>query len=407
MTSRRNFLTLLGAGAAATLVGCDAGAPRSAPPVGAASPDVLLVDTVGGLAVLRGGSLESWGAAVASPDGQTIFATRAWGADTELRMVSVNTGVVTRSMKLPGRWSPSAASTLGVALVESQAASVDTAYPPTGRNRTSVLIVSDGTTHRLDLSGNYAPDAFANDGSGLFVLDWLPSTAPEHYRVREVNLNTGEVYALLGRDKQPIPPEAEEQMRGVRRNAVIGGGNEVLYTLYTHQPAGADTKAGWSGEDNAFIHTLHLVQHWAYCVDLPAPFGLDPNSSHAIAIEAGGVRLFVVDAAAGKLAVVDTDSLEVRRVVDVAKAVGPAFATFAANTLFIAAGTTMIPVAGRDLKPGRARDLPAAVSGLASSMDGQRLYVSGADALEWYDATSGDRIGRVPVKGLTGVRQVL
>jgi DNA-binding beta-propeller fold protein YncE len=148
------------------------------------------------------------------------------------------------------------------------------------------------------------------------------------------------------------------------------------------------------------------VQHWAYCVDLPAPFGLDPNSSHAIAIEPGGSRLFVVDAAAGKLAVVDTESLEVRRVLDVPKEAGPAYATFAANTLFIAAGTAMVPVAGRDLVPGPARGLPAPVTGLASSVDGQRVYVGMADAVEWYDGGA-NRLGRVPVKGLTGVRQAL
>lgn len=400
MTSRRNFLTLLGAGAAASLVGCDAGAPRSAGPQ--AAPDVLLIDTVDGLAVLRGATVQPWGAAVASPDGRTIFATRPNGGDTELRTISVNSGVVTRSVHLPGRWSPSAAGPLGVALVDD----AGTAYPPTGRNRTSVLIVSDGETRRLDLAGNYAPDAFTDDGSGLFVLDWLPSTAPEHYRVREVNVSTGEISALFGRDKQPIPPEAEEQMRGVRRNAVLGDSGEVLYTLYTHQPSPAAGTAGWTGGDNAFIHTLHLVQHWAYCVDLPAPFGLDPNSSHAIAIEPGGSRLFVADAAAGKLAVVDTESLQVGRVLDVPKADGPAYATFAANTLFIAAGTAMVPVAGTNLAAGPPRQLPAAASGLASSVDDQRVYVGMADAVEWYDG-GGRRLGRVPVKGLTGLRQAV
>jgi hypothetical protein len=401
MTSRRNFLTLLGAGAATTLVGCDAKAPRSAPAQGA--PDVLLVDTVDGLAVLRGDSVQAWGPAVVSPDSQTIFATRAIGPDTELRTISVNSGLVTGSVRLAGRWSPSAAGPLSIALVEG----TDSAYPPTGRDRTIVLIVSNGSTHRLDLAGNYAPDAFTGDGSALFMLDWLPSTAPEHYRVREVDVSNGQISTLWGRDKQPIPPEAEEQMRGVRRNAVIGSAGEVLYTLYTHQPApGSDAKAGWTGEDNAFIHTLNLVQRWAYCVDLPAPFGLDPNSSHAIAIEPGGTRLFVVDAAAGKLAVVDTESLEVQQVVDVPKAVGPAYATFASGTLFIAAGTTLIPVAGRDLKPVAIRELPAAVSGLTSTVDGHRIYVGMSDALEWYDG-AGQRLGRVPVRGLSGVRQVV
>src|SRR5262249_3520838 len=162
---------------------------------------------------------------------------------------------------------------------------------PAARDHTSVLIVRGGEVRRLDLTGNFVPDAFTPDGAGLFVLDWLPWTAPEHYRVREVDLASGAASALYGRDKQPIPPEAEEQMRGVRRNAVFGTGGDVLYTLYTHQPGTGP--AGWPGTDNAFIHTLQLDQHWAYCIDLPSPFGLDANASHALAIDGGGSHLFV------------------------------------------------------------------------------------------------------------------
>ena len=401
MTSRRNFLTLLGAGAAATLLGCDDGAPRPVADPGA-TPDVLLVDTVAGLVILRGGSADAWGPAVATPDGHTIFAARTAGTDTELRTLSARSGEVARSVRLPGRWFPSAAGPSGLVALVAPASGPD-AYPPAGRDHTSLLIVSGDAVRRLDLAGNYVPDAFTPDGRGLFVLDWLPSTAPEHYRVREVNVVSGAVSALYGRDKQPIPPEAEEQMRGVRRNAVFGAGGDVLYTLYTHQPA----TAGWSGTDNAFIHTLQLDQHWAYCVDLPSPFGLDANASHALAIDPSGSRLFVVDAAAGKLAVVDTDSLSVQRTVDVPRGGGPAYLAYAGEALHLAVDTSVVTIAGRDPTGRPVWNLPARALGLASNVDGTRMYVGLPDAVEWYGAAGGQRLGRVPVTGLTGLRQAV
>jgi DNA-binding beta-propeller fold protein YncE len=406
MTSRREFLTLVGAGVAATMVGCDAGPAR--PAADPSIRDVLLVDTTNGLAVLRGGVVQPLGSAVVTPDGQTIYATRAIGSDTELRTLSSRTGVVSRSVQLPGHWTPSVAGAPNdvVALVADAAAVSPDLYAPSGRTSTSVLIVDGATTHRFDLAGNYVPDAFTRDSLELFVLDWVPSTAPEHYRVRGVDLASGEVSVLWGRDKQPIPPEAEEQMRGVRRNAVYAISGDILYTLYTHQPAPGSATAGWSGSDNAFIHTLHLDQRWAYCVDLPAPFGLDPNTSHAIAIDSNGSSLYVVDAAAGKVAVVDTESLEVQRVGDIPPMTGPAYATFAAGALHIAVGARMVPVR-RDLTLGTAWSLPEPTLGLLSSVDGTRVYVGSSGAIDWYDVTNRQRLGGSAVDGLVGLRRAV
>ena len=409
MTSRRNFLTLVGAGAAATLLGCAPETRRGTDPAGTATPDRLLVDTAGGLVVLRGGVADALGPAATTADGQTIFTVRAVGADTELRILSARTGEVTRSVQLKGRWTPSTGGSFGdvVALVPPGTVS-DAAYPPAGRSGTSIMVVAGEKVQRLDLPGNYTPDAFAIDATGLFVLDWVPSTAPEHYRVREAHVVGGAVTALYGRDKVPIPPEQEEQMRGVRRNAVLGAHNDVLYTLYTHQPSSstgaADEKEGW---DAAFIHTLHLEQRWAHCIDLPAPFGLDPNASHAIAIDTGRLTVYVVDAAAGKLAVVGTESLDVQRVLDIPKGTGPAYAAFAADTLFVATGTQVVAVAARDMSSRMVGSLPAEALGLMSSMDGQRVYAGLPDSVFWYDARSFTKLGRVPVQGLTGLRRAV
>jgi hypothetical protein len=214
----------------------------------------------------------------------------------------------------------------------------------------------------------------------------------------------GAVTALYGRDKAPIPPEQEEQMRGVRRNAVLGTHNDVLYTLYTHQPSSSTEEEGW---DSAFIHTLHLEQRWAHCVDLPAPFGLDPNASHAIAADTDGTNVYVVDAAAGKLAVVGTESLSVERVLDIPKGTGPAYAAFAADTLYVATGTQVVAVAGRDLSSRVVASLSGNAYGLASSVDGHRVYVGLPDAVAWYDAATFTQSGRIAVPGLTGLQRAI
>ena len=406
MTSRRNFLTLVGAGAAASLLGCSPGARRDPPPT--ATPDRLLVDTADGLVLLHGEEMDALGPAATTADGHTIFTAQWVGADTDLRILSTATGEVTRSVHLAGRWTPSTGGSFGDVVALLPPSYTSDTYPPAGRSGTSMMVVSGEEVHRLDLPGNYTPDAFARDATGLFVLDWLPSTSPEHYRVREVQLSGGAVSALFSRDKVPIPPEQEERMRGVRRNAVLGTHNDVLYTLYTHQPSpsagSAEAEEGWNA---GFIHTLHLDQRWAFCVDLPAPFGLDPNTSHAIAADTDGTSVYVVDAAAGKLAVVGTESLAVQRVLDIPRGTGPAYAAFAADTLYVVTGTQVVGVAGRDLSSHVVDSLPGNALGLASSVDGQRLYVGLPNGVAWYDARSFAKLGQVTVPALTGLRQAI
>jgi hypothetical protein len=90
-------------------------------------------------------------------------------------------------------------------------------HRPAGRERTTIVVAdSSGArpAREFDLAGNFEPEAFSADDAYLFVLEYLPANAPEHYRVRRVELATGQVQPLLLRDKQLIPASAEEEMRG-------------------------------------------------------------------------------------------------------------------------------------------------------------------------------------------------
>jgi hypothetical protein len=397
MTTRRNFLTLVGGGAALTLAGCGPSDQSVAPVAGPGAPDILVVDTDSGVCVVRGAAVAGYGAAVLTPDAATLYTARRDPDSTELRGVSVRTGEVTSSVRLAGSWIPSVAGA-APGLVALTA-------PGPGSERTALLVTGFGEPVRLDLAGNYVPDAFSTDGHGLFVLDWRPATNPDHYRVRDIDLATQTPTALLSRDKQVILDE--EDMAGQRRGAVFGPGPEILYTLYTQQPGTADPR--W---DAAFIHTLQLGQHWAYCIDLPAPFGRGPHAGHALALTPDGRSLYVVDTGSGRLAAIDTESLTVGRGVDLPKLAGPAtFAAVNEDAIFIGTGTRIQVVDRATLGLLATWTLPAEVRGLALGAAG-RLYVGRPGAVAWYDVNTGHvaaanpaaALGSVAVPGLSAVR---
>jgi DNA-binding beta-propeller fold protein YncE len=255
------------------------------------------------------------------------------------------------------------------------------------------------------------PDAFTQDGAGLFVLEWLPPQAPDRYRVRLLELASGAMQPLLTRNKVPVPVGAEEEMRGDGRQAVLSPDRQVLYTLYTHQPDHRHTRdliAGRPGGAHAFVHVLQLTERWAYCLDLPHPFGEGPAEGHAVAISADGHRLAVVDVTSGSLAYADTAALTIERVVPVPAAEDSASLALAPDgrRVFVGAGTT-VTVLDRNTDTVIARwPVPDPIRGLALSPDAARVYAGGADEVVWLDATSGTLRGRAAVDGLTALRHV-
>lgn len=402
--SRRSILTLLAGAGATALAGCEPTRGR-APAV--TVPDPLLVRVDEGLGLLRGSERRTISHAVATADGTWVFATAPEGPDTACWRIDTATGRTSARTVLSGRWVPQAVSAdgTGVALTTT-GVTVNGGRPP-GREVTPVLVAdTGGERHRLDLRGNIVPEAFTADRTGLFVLEWLPATAPDRYRVRVVDLATGTPGPLSTRTKTSVPPGAEEEMRGDGRQAVLAPDRTVLYTLYTHQPGHQHTRdlvSGRPGNAHAFVHTLNLRERWAYCVDLPHPFGEAAAAGHAMAISPDGGRLLVADVSSGTVADIATDELAVRRTVPQARGTGAAHAAAGNDRLFLAAGTT---VRALDLtRLTGAADWPVRepVTGLVTSRDGSRLYVGQRDAVSWHDAATGRELGRVPVPGLVGV----
>ncbi|WP_199516453.1 hypothetical protein [Nucisporomicrobium flavum] len=377
MTTRRDLLIL--AGAVAGLSACDP--PRRTPVT--AVPDRLIARTTGGLVTVDGSTTRRWGERSAvSPDGSFVYAMK----DGTLTGPAANA-------QLEAGWAPEVVSADGTACVL--------------RRPGSLLVTHGENQTRLPVAGNIQADAFTTDTLGLFVLEWLPAEAPDHYRVRLMDLGTGALSPLLTRDKRPVPAGAEEEMRGEGRQAVLSPDRQTLYTLYTHQPGHQHTRnllAGTRSDVHAFVHVLHLEQRWAYCLDLPHPFGEGPAESHAIAIDPDGRRLAVVDLASGSLAYADTHRLAITSVISVPKGAGTAAVALDASRTFLGAGRTVTLLEGG----GTSRwTVPSPLRGLHLNHAGDLLYAGGTDEIVWLDAASGAIRGRVRVPGLQTLRHVL
>jgi hypothetical protein len=401
MTTRRNVLLLSGGAlAAAALTGCRERATTTTKP--APVPDVLLADSEQGLVRLSGSDAQRLGPASAlSWDGTVLYTVTG----TSLVRLDPAGGAPIRSSAIGGGWVPRVVSTDGRACALAPTPAAD---HPAARARSPLLVVTEDGERRYDLAGVVEPDAFTRDGTGLFVLEWLPAQAPDHYRVRLLDLATGRMQPLLTRNKVPVPRGAEEEMRGEGRQAVLSADGQFLYTLYTHQPGHQHTRnllAGTRSGVHAFVHVLHLTERWAYCLDLPDPFGSGPPAGHALA--ADGQHIAVLDTASGSLAYAGAASLAIERVAKVPAGGGAASLILAPDRrVFVGAGATVAVLdRGSDRVTG-SWTLPATVRGLGLSGDRTRLYAGGADEVLWLDAAAGAVRGRMAVAGLTRLRHV-
>jgi DNA-binding beta-propeller fold protein YncE len=389
---------------AAPAAGCEAATPAKTTKV--AAPDLLLAAVPGGRVIVRGGDVQALGDAIATPDGRRVIRAFEVGADTNLVTMSAATGQVVAATKLVGRWAPRVTSGDGgyVALTSPDRGGT-TGYAPSAQERSRIAVICPGApVEYLELPGNYVPDAFSASGS-IYALDWLPATKPDYYRVREIELATRQPTPLLTRNKVPIPPGDEEQMRGEGRLAAFGPDLTVLYTLYTHQPGHEHTRdliSGQQHEVHAFVHTLQLDQHWAYCVDLPDPFGSGPTAGHTVATAPDGA-VFVADLTSGRLAAIDPVALTIKSVTDIPTGTGVASAAATRAYVFVGAGPVVHVIGRDDLAVTATWQVGGAVQGLAVNADGSRLYVGLPGEVAWLDAGTGARQGSLAVPGLTGL----
>jgi DNA-binding beta-propeller fold protein YncE len=382
--------------------------PIAAPPVN----DFVVVSNTGGLAgfdFAAGHMAYQAHAAVASADWARLYSS----ADKQLSTIDGVNGARLNAVPIPGDLEPVAASSDGSRVALSEPGDTASTWPPQGREHSRIVIAdTTGATEPrvFDLRGNYQPDAFSSDGQRLFVLEFQPSAAPDHYRVRQLDLRTGEVTGMLSRSKVAVP---EENMRGTRHSQVLSPDRHTLYTLYTNQPEhlhSRDLAAGLtesSGQTYAFVHVLNLLEGWAYCLDLPQPFGVGPAAAHALALSPDGRSLSIVDRASGTVAVADAEQLVLRNVANIGGSAATSQTSAAAapdGRLFLTDASEVLTIAPRSLKVTNRFRIAGNATGLALSADGQRLFVSTDNRLIALDATTGSKLGELPAAGATGIR---
>jgi YVTN family beta-propeller protein len=374
-----------------------------------ASNDLVVISTGGGLAgvdwALRRVVYQAPNA-LPSSDWSRVITTATNGT---LQVLDSRTGAQQSAVDVPEDFVVSAVSkdSRRVALSSRDGGSI----------RTRIVVADPSGTaaqRTYDLQGNYEPDAFANDNQHLFVLEYLPPEAPDRYRVRQLDLKTGNVGGIGSRDKSAVP---EEEMRGTRRMHVLSPDGKTLYTLYTHQPDhlhSRDLLAGLTqsrGDVHAFVHVLNLSEGWAYCLDLPQPMGIGPASAHALALSADGGALFVADRSSGEVVVADTTQLAVRAMVDVGADPRADEAPAAAQvgqfgTLFLSSASGLVVLEPKTLAVLRRMPVPGTPTGLGVSVDGQRLFISTADHLFALDQQNGWQLGAIATPGAERIEHV-
>ena len=356
---------------------------------------LLLVRTNGGVAgvdLSTGIVLFNESASIASPDHSRIYATSPSG----LRVLDAESGDVLGSFSAPAGTVPIAASEGGlVALIPTGAVS----YPqtPEGRRTTPIDIEDSdsGATQHLDLNGNYEPEAFSTDGRSLFLIQYLPAAAPDHYRVMELNLASAKINRVASPDK--VPPSS---MQGTRLQQVWAPDRSVLYTLYTNQVS--------SGAPLTFVHMLNLDEKWAHCIDLPASFGSSRPNAKAMVGSPDGRLLYVTDADAHRIATINARrfSVATTTVTDLPSPPSATPATVsltAEGTLYVSGGDRISAFDIESMTSGSTWESDSVILDERLSVDGTILYVVTGDEIQGLDPRTGASLLAIRLPGANDV----
>jgi hypothetical protein len=270
----------------------------------------------------------------------------------------------------------------------------------------------------LDIDGPYQFDGISDDGAALYLIQYLSSPslsqAPS-YLVRYYNLATGAL------DPQPVVAKGEDQvMAGTHHTSLAAPNSLWRYSLYMNNSYGP------------FIHALNLPNRFAICVDLPkaGKEDMEKQMFWSMAISPNGKILYAANGALGLVTELDIsqDGLpQIRRSANLPAAPAASASLFGALGALFAApvaeakpehghsglgaaalsvdGKTLFVLGERGLLAIDTRDLTlvehylpnTALSSLALSADGNRLYAVNLeeDQIVQLDPATGKLLGTV------------
>lgn len=400
-----SLLALLGAA-------CD-GSTGSGPDAleNSVTTETLLLGTAEGPLVVRvpgGAVLFEQHEAVASLGGSWLLSASAAPGSTVLRAIDGATGEPVSSARISGDLEIRVVSETGraAALMDPLPAEWDPAVP-LPRARTTIVVADPlgGSEPRtFDLRGNYEPEAFSTDDASLFLIQHLPAETPSVYRVTQLDLRSGEVRPVYG----PFKGEPE-LMPGTRLQQELSPTAEQLFTLYSSsRPGYAPHEASVAGGAIvSFVHVLSLEDGWAHCAGLPEAMWDRPSAEQAMATTPDGSRLFVIDAGRALVAILHTETLQMRTAPIALPSVDTIRRTTAqmspdGRTLFVAVagGTDGSLVTALDAQTLEVLDtwhVVGAISGLGVSSDGSNVYAAVEGRVVLLDSETGDEVRDVSV----------
>ncbi len=329
-------------------------------------------------------------------DRSTLFATSAEGPGASLEAYDSGSGELLSSVRVPEGFGVRVAANDGsrVALVRGAPEPGD--WTPHPRATTEILVADpSGATRarRYVLDGNFDPEAFSLDGRQLLLLEYVPPTAPEAYRVVRLDLDRGVVFPVLLSHVKRIA----ETMSGTRLEQLASPDGRFLFTLYTSQPPAYSGDGSKVSEPVAFVHALDLRNATAHCIALPEElWGGDPRVE-AMALSPNGAFLHVVDTERAILAEIATRSGEVTRTTDVdfGAASGEAHAVMTdASTLVVGTGSELVTVDTTTLHVVERRSSAGEIGGLGRGDDG--LFVATPEGVEVIEPTTGEAVEHLP-----------
>jgi hypothetical protein len=372
--------TLVSALVALVIGSCAPGEERPGP--ARAGEDLLFLRTPRGLALVQArpdAAAVHFSDAVPSLDWSSVVQAVREGKRTRIEAFDTATGEELWSRPVPGRLEVKAVAEDGrlAVLGDPRTGGV---YPA-GRSTTRfVIVASDAEARTVTLKGNFEPEAFSTDGGSLFVIEYIPPQAPTAYRVRRLDLATGEVGGVYTVDE-----ELQTAMRGTARIQTASPDGTRLYTLYSLQAA--------DGDLHSFVHVLSLDEEWAHCVDLPEGFRTEKERAVAMSVSPDGRNLYVADVLTGDVAEIDTQALRVTRTGQLPLGPWgrePAHAAKAADgLLYVGSGTGLHSIDADSFAPGPSWDFERRIMGIQAGSDGRRLYVGLPDRIAVIDTASG------------------
>jgi hypothetical protein len=234
-------------------------------------------------------------AGMLSGDRHQLISAAVDGDKTLVDWTNPATGQRRLRKTVPGKLALAAVSFSGdkVALADAAYETPRSGELAIGRTKSHIIVVNEGDTSVITqtLDGNLLPEAFTQGRDLVAMIEYLPADHPKKYRVRLMDLTTGELMAPF---KWTIKEPLDETMAGLRGSHVVTEGGQFLYTLYR------------AANGTAFVHALGLNIGSQHCIDLPADVGLGKGTG-SIAASVDGKQLYVLTST-GKLVTIDTNT---------------------------------------------------------------------------------------------------